>query len=221
MRPPRGELAELQLSDAAFVGQVLEQREDARVMAVLEGFKGVTTGGTVEIALPRDPMSVPMPPAQPILGPVEPGPPVAVVANVRDDGRLAQGLCRFVALDGLRVAAAAARQGRRCGPPPRIVWAVPAVSGRALSLRVVVADDERRGATVRVEWGRFFGVRQRMPVTTKRVPRSRMLLLRHRYARSGTVHVQVTASSPATVPPSLCAAGAGSAKSRFLQVRIR
>lgn len=82
----------------------------------------------------------------------------------------------------------------------------------------MVADEQRRANTVRVAWGRTPGTRQ-SPVATKPVPRSRTLLLRHRYARSGAVHVRVTVSGPATVPPSLCAAGFAS--SRFLPLRIR
>jgi hypothetical protein len=211
-----GALAELHTSDAAFVGQVVEHREDSRVMSVPEGFKGVSTGDTVEIGLPDNAMVPPVALSQRVLGTVAPEPPIAVVANVRD-GRLAQGLCRFVTVDGLRAAAAADRQGLRCDPPPRIVWAVATITGRLLSLRVVVADQRRRTNTVRVDWGHFFGVRQNA-VTTTRVPRSRTLLLRHRYRRSGDVEVRVTVTSPAMLPSSLCSTAPRS--SRTLPVRI-
>ena len=119
-------------------------------------------------------------------------------------------------LEGLRAAAAADRRGLRCDPPPRIVWAVATITGRLLSLRVVVADQRRRTNTVRVDWGHVFGVRQNA-VTTTPVPRSRTVLLRHRYRRSGDVQVRVTVTSPA-LPSSLCSTAPRG--SRTLPVRI-
>ena len=212
--PAGGALAELHASDAAFIGQGIERRGNHVMMSVVEAFKGVAAGQTVEVIYAD---GFPMLPPGTESTQVFTG-QVVVLASILE-GRLFTTVCRAPGMtpDVLRAAAAAAGQGLRCHPPPRIVWAVPTVTGRLLSLRVVVADEQRRTNTVRVEWEQFLGMRQN-PVTTTRVPRSRTVLLRHRYRRSGDVQVRVTVTGPAMLPSSLCLTPFGS--SRTLPVRI-
>jgi hypothetical protein len=208
-----GPLAQYEASDAAFVGQVLERREDTAVLAVLEGFKGVSTGEVVEIVTgPADP-----PPSMTtVLAQV--GVVTGVFASRLDDGRLATGVCRGTSPDVLRLTSAAAAQGRTCaGPPPRIVRAVPTVRARELALRVVVADGGRPAQTVRVFWGAQSGV-EGNPTTVRRVPRSRTLLLRHRYARTGRVVALVVVEPPT---PLLCLSYGSGLPSEDVTVRLR
>jgi hypothetical protein len=198
--PDGGTLAELHASDAAFVGQGIERRGNHVTMSVVEAFKGVAAGQTVEVIYADGfPMSPPGTETQVSTR------PVVVLASLME-GRLFTSVCRApgVTADALRAAAAADGQGLGCDPPPRIIWAVPTVTGRTLSLRVVVADEQRRTNVVRVAWGASFGVREN-PVTARRVPRSRTVLMRHRYPRGGDVNVRVTVTTPTALPWSLCA----------------
>ncbi len=211
--PGGGALAELHASDAAFIGQGIERRGNHVTMSVVEAFKGVAAGQTVEVIYADGfPMEPPGNETQVSTR------PVVVLASMME-GRLFTSVCRGPGItpDVLRAAGVAAGQGLRCGPPPRIVWAVPTVTGRVLSLRVVVADELRRTNTVRVDWGHFFGVRQNA-VTTTRVPRSRTVLLRHRYRRSGDVQVGVTVTGPTIHPPSLCFTAFGTARTLLVSI---
>ena len=191
-------LGSFESEDAAFVGQVIERGEETAVMAVLEGFKGVATGEVVEIVTGR---AEPPPSMTAVL--TEVGHVTGVFASRLDHGRLATSVCRGASPELMRLAAAIAAQGRTCtGEQPRIIWAVPQVRGRELTLRVVVADGRERAHTVRVVWGAQFGV-EGNPETVARVPRSHTLLLRHRYPRTGDIVVRVTVEPR---PPLLCGA---------------
>ncbi len=114
-------LALYETNDAAFVGQVLERREETAVLAVLEGFKGVPTGEVVEIVTGR---ADPPPAMTTVLAQV--GEVTGLFASRLADGRLKTGACLGASPDTLRLTAAAAARGRTCaGPPPRILRAVP------------------------------------------------------------------------------------------------
>jgi hypothetical protein len=209
--PGEGALAELHASDAAFIGQGIERRGNHVTMSVVEAFKGVAAGQTVEVIY-ADGFPMLPPGTETQVSTL----PVVVLASLME-GRLFTTVCRApgVTPDALREAAAADGQGLRCEPPPRIVWAVPTLAGRLLSLRVVVADHRQRTTTLRVDWGHILG-RRHNAVTTTRVPRSRMVLLRHRYRHTGDVQVRLTVTSPEMLPSSLCFAPLGS--TRMLRV---
>jgi hypothetical protein len=202
-------LGSFESEEAAFLGQVIERGEEIAVVSVLEGFKGVATGDVVEL----------------VVGPYQPGgwtaraavgDVLSVFAGRDRDGRLRTGICRSAPPELMRLAAAIAAQRRTCtGERPRIIWAVPRVRGRELSLRVVVADGRERAHTVRVFWGTQFGV-EGNPQTVARVPRSHTLLLRHRYPRTGDVVVRVAVEPP---PPPLCGFGRPN-DSRELRVNL-
>jgi hypothetical protein len=205
--PDGGALAELQASDGAFVGQGIERRGNHVTMSVVEAFKGVAAGQTVEVIYADGfPME---PPGNETLVSTR---PVVVLASLME-GRFFTSVCRApgVTADALREAAGADGQGLRCDPPPRIVWVVPTLIGRLLSLRVVVADRRQRANIVRVDWGHVLGI-ARNQVTTARVPRSRTVLLRHRYRHTGDVLVRLTVTSPAMFPSSLCFTALGSTR---------
>ena len=143
--PGGGALAELHASDAAFIGQGIARRGNHVTMSVVEAFKGVAAGQTVEVIYAD---GFPMLPPGTDDTQVFPG-QVVVLANLLE-GRLFTTVCRAPGIvpDVLRAAGEAAAQGLRCGLPPRIIWAVPTIRGRLLTLRVVVADEQRRGEHV-------------------------------------------------------------------------
>src|SRR5829696_9038131 len=102
-----GPLALLESSSAAFVGETVGHRGRATVFRVQEAFKGVAAGQEVEVVLASWGIS------DHWLAPV--GSLQTVVAGHGADGTLRTQLCLGASLEGLRAAAAAQAEGRRCG----------------------------------------------------------------------------------------------------------
>jgi hypothetical protein len=213
--PLEGPLQAYQREPVAFVGQVIERRDATVVMSVVAGFKGVSSDTVVEIVDDDGFFARPMP-APP--DSVSPTLEYGVLASTAADGRLHTGDCRIMSPQDLGAAFRANREGRSCAPPPpRVRRIARTLRGRDLSLRVVVAHGVERAHTVEVQWGAPDS-RGRLPRTTKLVPASRTLVLRHRYRkrRKRAVTVLITVAAR---PPLLCGLETPSS-SRSLRIRV-
>lgn len=204
-----GLLGAFEQSHAAFVGEVVERRDETAVVSILEGFKGVPAGDVAELFVGRY-----SPGDWNLRAAV--GDIVSGFAVRRADGLLQTGPCRGASPDALRLTAALAAQGWTCaGTQARIVRVTPTVRGREIQLRVVLASGRERANTVRVFWGGQPGV-ERNAQTVARVPRSRALRLRHRYPRAGVFVVRV-----ALEPQPLCTSWGAPIDVHDLRVRLR
>jgi hypothetical protein len=119
-----GLLGTFEQTDAAFVGEVVERRDETAVVSILEALRGVPAGDVVEVFVGRySPVDWNMRAAV--------GDVVSGFAVRRADGLLQTGLCRTASPEALRLTAALAAQGRTCaGTQARIVRAVPTITGR-------------------------------------------------------------------------------------------
>lgn len=138
-----GALELLEASSATFVGEAVGQRGEATVYRVTEAFKGVTVGQ--DVAVIQATWGVP-PNWRPPLGSV-----ATIVGGYGADGILHTQLCLGASPEGLRAAAAAQAEGRRCGSTLSSVRAHSA-RGR-LTLRIAVRDPGAWAERVEVRWG--------------------------------------------------------------------
>jgi hypothetical protein len=140
---PSGPLQLLEHTPVSFVGQTIGHRDKLTVLRVQEAFRGVSPGQEVEVLLVSWGVS------DHYLPPL--GSPVTVVAGYGPDGILRTQLCMGASAEGLRAAAAARQEGRRCGSA---VWSARSRSvRRRLTVRIAIRDLGAWAERVEVRWG--------------------------------------------------------------------
>jgi hypothetical protein len=179
--PSSGALSLLQHTPVSFVGEAVGHRDKLTVFRVQEAFKGVAAGQQVEVFLTSWGTS------DHYLPPV--GQVQSVVAGYGPDGILRTQLCMEASAEALRAAAAAQREGRRCGSG---VWSVRARSARGrLTLRIAVRDRGGWAERVEVRWG---ALRRSYPLPPSAGPWPawRRIEVRRRYRLPRTVLLGVS-----------------------------